>query len=162
MGLFLKLSDGESVNGVFRGEIYEFKIKWEANKSQVVGDTDPDGKARFRLNFVTYDQAEKKFVAKVFEFGLVVYGQLASINEEYPLENTKIKITRRGTGTSTEYIILPLIGTQHALSPPVLKQIEAVPLNMLEHKTKGAGDAVQETNAWDGVPDETDESRNFF
>lgn len=129
-GLFLKLKDGESVSGVFRGDIYEFHSKWTGNRSQLTTPDDPEGRARFRLNFVTKE--DKKLVAKIWEFPVAVYNQLADIHEEYSLEETKIKITRRGTGTDTTYMILPLL--KEKMSPAIMTEVLSVPLSILEHK----------------------------
>lgn len=145
--LFLRLKDGESVTGICRGEAYEFRQKWMNGKSTLVDESDPEGKLRFRLNFVTPEDG--KLTAKIFEFGLVVYGQLSEINDEYPLEKTKIKITRRGTGTDTIYMILPIL--KEPISPKLMKDIEAVPLNILEHKQKPVEPAHEE-NDLDVVP----------
>lgn len=128
-GLFLRLKDGESKVGVFRGEVYEFFQVWESGKSKVV-EPDFDGaKSRFRLNFVTKEDGEYK--AKIFEFGIQVYNQLAEIQDDYDLETTGLKIGRRGTGTDTTYIIIP---SKEQPSAQVMKTIEAVSLNILEHK----------------------------
>lgn len=128
--LFLKFKDGESKTGVFRGEPYEFYQKWVSNKSHVTSADDPEGKSRFRLNFVVLEDG--KFVAKIFEFGLTVYGQLADIQEEYDLETIKVKITRRGTGTDTTYMVLPLL--KEPIPAKAFKEIESVHMNILEHK----------------------------
>lgn len=128
--VFLRLKDGASINGVFRGEIYEFYSKWVGNKSHITNADDPDGKTRFRLNLVTLEDG--KFVAKIWEFGLNIYNQLADINEEYDLTKTKVKITRRGTGTDTTYMLLPLV--KEPIPAKTMKEIEAVHLNILEHK----------------------------
>lgn len=125
---YLKLKDGESKIGVFRGEPYEFRIKWENNKSVVVEETDPNNFNRFKLNFIT--QENGVFVAKVWEFGLTVYDQLSEINTEYPLERTKVKVSRKGTGTDTTYNILPML--KEPIPPTTLAQIESVQLNMLD------------------------------
>jgi hypothetical protein len=127
--LFLKLKDGESVTGVFRGEIYEFYSRWDGNRSKVTSVDDPEGKSRFRLNFVTKE--ENKLVAKIWEFGVGIYNQLADLNEDYSLEETKVKITRRGTGTDTTYNILP---TKDKLDEKALNAIAEVGLQVLEHK----------------------------
>ncbi len=130
--LFFTLKDGETMNGVCRGELYEFSIKWANNRSSVVSADDPDAKSRFRVNIVVQEPGSQTFVAKIWEFGLTIYNQLADINEEYELSKTKIKIKRVGTGTDTLYMILPLL--KEPLSPLVLKEIDAVTLNMLPHK----------------------------
>lgn len=128
--LFLRLKDGESIKGVCRGEIHEFHMKWVGNRSQLCEPNDPEAKFRFRLNIIVPENGS--FVPKIWEFGLTIYNQLADIAEEYDLEKTKIKITRRGTGTDTVYLILPLL--KEPLTPKQLNEIEAVPLNILEHK----------------------------
>lgn len=132
--LFLKLKDGESVSGMFRGEVYEFYAKWEGNRSHVTNPLDQEAKVRFRLNFVMKE--DSKLVAKIWEFGLVVYNQLADLDAEYPLEETKVKITRRGTGTDTTYSILPLV--KEKIDPKTMTAILSVPLNHLEHKEQSA------------------------
>lgn len=130
-GLFLKFKDGESKVGVPRGEVYEFKQKWANNKSQVVGADDPEGKSRFRINFVLKEGDELK--AKIFEFGLTVYNQLAEIAEDYDITQTALKITRRGLGTDTIYMVTPVPPKQQPVGK-VLAAIEAIPMNILEHK----------------------------
>jgi len=128
--LFLKIADGQSVTGVLRGENYEFYNKWVGGKSQLTTADDPEGKSRFRANFVTLEDG--KFVPKIWEFGLTVYNQLADMSEEYDLEKTKIKITRRGSGTDTVYMILPIV--KEPIPAKVMKEIEAVELLHLQHK----------------------------
>ena len=128
--LFLKIGDGESVTGVLRGENYEFYNVWENGKSRICGPDEEGAKSRFRANFVTYEDG--KFVAKIWEFPLTVYNQLAEIAEEYDLEKTKLKITRRVIKTDTIYKILPML--KEPIPAKAMKEIEAVPLNILEHK----------------------------
>jgi hypothetical protein len=129
-GLFLKLGDGESVTGVFRGDVYEFYSKWVGNRSQLTTPEDPEGKSRFRLNFVTKEG--DRWTAKIWEFGTIVYNQLAELNDEYTLDETKVKVTRRGTGTDTTYSILPLLKEKFDLK--TVEAIESVNLHALEHR----------------------------
>lgn len=129
-GHFLKLKDGESVTGVFRGEIFEFKTKWNGTKYV----DDPAGSPRFKLNFVMKEGQE--YVAKVFEFPATIYDNLAAINESMALEKTLLKITRKGTGTDTIYIIIPL----GALSAPQLSQVSGVSLQTLGAQKKSEPD----------------------
>jgi hypothetical protein len=128
-GVFLKFKDGDSKVGILRGEIYEFFQYWDNGKSHVVDADHPQGKSRFRLNFVTKEDGELK--AKIFEFGLTVYNQLADISDDYEIDKTAVKITRRGTGTDTVYMIIP---SKEQPNAQQLKAIEAVPLNIVEHK----------------------------
>ncbi len=125
---YLKIKDGDSVTGVFRGEAHSFRIKWENNKSHVIDDPNPANHNRWKLNFVLREG--DKFVAKTWEFGITVYDQLSALNAEYDLDSTKVKVTRKGTGTDTAYFILPLL--REPIPPAIMKEIEAVPLNILD------------------------------
>lgn len=123
---FLKVADGQSVQGVFRGEVHEFYQSWpRGGEKQIFDKPTPGASSRFRLNFVT--QEDGKFVAKVWEFGLTVYNQLAEISEAYPLEVTKVKISRRGVDKNTQWMIIPL----GPVDKKALPTIEAVNLNIL-------------------------------
>lgn len=132
-GVFLKLGDGESVTGVFRGEVYTFYSYWDqASRRSVVVDLDHDmARPRYRLNFITKDESGQ-LAAKIWEFAGPVYDMLQAINEEYALEETTIKVTRKGEGKETEYNLLPLLKTP--LTPKALEQIAAVKLQVLNHK----------------------------
>ena len=148
-GTFLKFKDGESKVGVLRGEIYEFYQVWEGNKSHVVDSDHPQAKSRFRLNFVTKEDGELK--VKIFEFGLTIYNQLAELSEEYDLEQTAVKITRRGTGTDTVYMIIPAKDQPNASQ---LKAIQALPLNILEHKDQPKAQANPSAVMGNGMEDD--------
>jgi hypothetical protein len=136
--LFLKLKDGESVQGVFRGDIKEFFIKWENGKSSEVAEGTEGASFRFRVNFLKKENQD--FIAMVFEQGVTVYRLLSEINEEYPLESTVVKITRTGTGTDTTYSVLPLL--KQALTYKDLQKIKSVKLNELT-KQKHNGEGYQ-------------------
>lgn len=129
---FVKFKDGESKNVILRGEVYEYKMKWVNNKSILTTPQDPEGKSRFKVNAIVYEAGA--FKAMIFEFPLTVYNKLADVNSEYPLDTTKIKITRQGIGTDTEYHILPLAAEKDKLTPNILAQISAIPLNILDTK----------------------------
>jgi len=126
---YLKLKSGDSVIGVFRGEAYSFWTRWESGKSYASTAGDAGAKERFKMNIVVKEG--EAMVAKTWEFSPTVYNQLALVNEEYPLETTKVKITRHGEKLDTTYSIMP---TKDQLSPGQLKSVEAVPLNLLQGK----------------------------
>jgi hypothetical protein len=130
-GLFVKIKEGAPVSGVLRGEIYEFKQVWENGKSKVVSDDHPDGKTKFRANFIVNEDG--KFQAKILEFGVMLYQQFATIADDYDIETTSIKITRTGQGTDTTYQATPLPPKSQP-TPANLKAMEALTLNILEHK----------------------------
>lgn len=154
---FLKIKNGESIKVILRGEIYEYFVKWENGKSVVVAENQ-GGKLRFRINALLFDQEQKKFVAKIWEFGQAVYKQLASINEEYALEETKIKITRKGEGKETEYSILPLL--KEPLSEQVMKMIEATELNIL-NKQGSPVNKSEDASEFFGPPPEMDDGEKL-
>lgn len=123
---FLKLKDGESVAGVFRGELYDFFAAWNNKVSSVVPEGAPGAKFRFRINFITKGPAG--YVAKVLEQGSTVYRDLKTLHEEYDLEQTVVKITRHGsTMNDTSYSLMPL-------RTPVTEEVKNVPLLDLRHK----------------------------
>lgn len=129
---FLKIPSGDSVRGVFRGDIHEFWSIWQDGKPIVTDESDPGAKRRFRVNFVTEENGG--MVSKIWEFGILVYNQLREINSEYSLETTKIKITRDGTGKDTSYVIMPLVSDSNKLTPKQLERISSVDLLPLEKK----------------------------
>jgi hypothetical protein len=137
---FLKIKDGESVRGVFIGEMHVFHTKWIGGKSVPCDNKDPDGKVRFRNNFVYHDAAQDQLVVKIWDFPWSVFEQLKDINSEYPLEETKVKITRSGTMKETTYSILPLVGPKDLLTKDQIAAINGMPLLPLEKKS----DAVKE------------------
>ncbi len=140
---FLKLKDGESVQGVFRGELYDMgRCSWSGQGYH----PDPNGYSRYRLNFVIWDKEQKKFIAKIWEFGFTLCETLEEFNTAAPLEKTKVQITRKGTGKeNTSYIVFP-IGPVAAGGMPL---IEAVELNILDTAPKKQEVA---SNGWDSGP----------
>lgn len=99
---YLKLKNGESAMGVFKGDPYEFYQVYPSNDPVPAGTK---GAAfRFKINFVTKEGAT--YVAKAFSQGVTIYNRLKYLNESYNLEETVVKITRKGsTKDDTEYYI---------------------------------------------------------
>lgn len=131
---FLKLKDKESVQGIFRGDVHEFYVLWEGQRSRVVPEGTPGAKFRFRINFVMKEGAS--YVPKIFEQGLTVYNQLAELHNEYELDKTVVKLTRNGTGTDTTYSTLPLLKTP--LTKETMKFLDSMELLPLETETAPA------------------------
>lgn len=129
-GMFLKLSDGDEVLGVFRGNPYEYHIRWddESKRSEEVSEDSEGAKFRFKINFVTKN-SEGDYEAKIFENSLTVYNKLKEIHAEWDLENTVVKLSRKGEKLKTEYSIVP---TKHKVPKEVLN----VELRNLEPDTK--------------------------
>lgn len=125
--LFLKLGDGDSIKGIFKGDIYTFYAKWVTGKLVVSTGNDPDAHARHKLNFITSD--EGKYVAKIFEFSDPVYEQLMTLNEEYPLEQTLLTITRKGSKQDTRYSFIP---ARQQLTELQMDKLQGIELNVLD------------------------------
>lgn len=125
-GHYIKLKDKESVTGIFMGEPHEFAIVWENGKSRHVPTGTPGSKFRFNINFVVKEGTT--YVPKIYEGGPQIYNQMADINEEYPLEETPVKITRNGTGLDTEYNLMPM------LKNPLTKEIKDYLATITLHK----------------------------
>ncbi len=140
VGNYLKLKDGESAVGVFKGDVHSFRIKWEEGRSVAINEPDPGRHNRWKLNFLMKEGSS--FVAKIFECGVMVYDQLAEINTEYDLTQTKVKISRRGSGKETSYSILPLL--KEPIPPAIMQQLESVKLNILDGQARAP--AVDEAN----------------
>lgn len=123
---YLKLSDGQSVTGVARGEIYKFYQRWPQGGQKEVFSVPTSGASlRYKINVVVPENGG--FSAKVFEFGNKVYDQFAEIAENFEIENVKIKISRKGSGKSTDWFVLCL----GPVDSKALKSIAAVELNAL-------------------------------
>lgn len=138
-GKFLKIEIGQSVSGVFRGEPITFYQRWpRGGNKEVSQEPKPGFDPRFKVNFVVYEDG--KFVAKIFDFNVAVYNQMADINEAYDLESIKCRIGRVAAGKGSHYMVLPLI--KEAIPPKALKDIEAVELHSLGEQapTPGTGE----------------------
>lgn len=140
---YLKFQDGESKHVVLRGEVFQFFIKWVNNKSVPTSGNDPEAKPRYTVNAVLWDG--KEFKAKIWDFSQTVCNMLSDIHGEYPIDQTKIKITRQGKGTDTEYHILPILG-EKGITKAQLAEIAKVDLHILNAKSKEPSPA----NGWDG------------
>lgn len=146
----LKLSDGESVVGVFRGGITRFYQHWENNRSvkcqgrdicrlcQSDNENLRKASGRFRMNFVTKRDKNSPFEAFIFENGKKVYEQLVAINADCPLERTKVRITRAGKGKQTTILVQVVAGQNGIVTADQEKEIAAVKLHPLEDQEPAA------------------------
>jgi hypothetical protein len=131
----LKLKAGESVRGVFRGDLVDFRQHWVNNRSSIcTGNATCElcgagekSSFRFQVNIIVKENAS--YVAKVFEQGRSIYEILSSLHADFPLEKNWIKITRNGEGKNTSYTITPVPNSQ--LSAEDEKQVAAIKLNDL-------------------------------
>lgn len=126
---YLKIKDGQSIGVVFRGAAHEFWQIWPfGGEKQVFSKKTPGSSSKFRMNVIVHEGG--KFVAKLWEFPPKVYDQIVSLQDDFPLHSTKFKVTRHGSDKSTTYTIFPSL--KEPLTEKALKEIGAVPLNMLE------------------------------
>lgn len=148
---FLKLKAGETVTGIFRGELYDFRIHWADNRSTICPGPDTceicregnKSKFRFRVNFVVKEG--EGYVAKVTEQGWTFYEVLRSLNEgDYPLEKYVMKITRHGERLNTTYTVIP--APSGLVSAELEKKLELVKLNDLGHITDAENEPPAHTD----------------
>lgn len=126
--IFVKLEDGESVVGVFYGDPEHANVKFDRQAKKWVKDPTA---FRFRLNLLIEDQGV--LVSKIYEGGSTVYTQLRELHKTgYALPVTKVKLTRKGTGTDTVYTILPI--PHGNLTPEETAKYSKVPLKDLKWK----------------------------
>lgn len=123
----LKLKDGETVTGIFRGDIATFYQNWPKGGVKTV-DVEPFAGAqlRFEVNFVVKEGAG--YIPKIFEGGLKIYKQLAALHKEYNLEETVFKISRSGVEKQTAYTFMPAKQAPSAETLNYLKTIELLPV----------------------------------
>lgn len=122
----LRLKDGDVVNIIPRGEIYEFYSVF-GTKGEVSADT-PSARARFKVNVVIFENG--MFKAKILEFGKSIYSQLYELNHVCDVTQTKLRFSRKGsTKDTTEYTLLPII--KEPLSAGQMDAIRAVDLHIL-------------------------------
>lgn len=127
-GSFLKIEDGQSVTGVFRGNVHKYYQLWPQGGEKKVSDEPfPGAQLRFKANFVVYEN--KQFVAKIFDFVANTNNSLANLSKVCDVRKTKVMITRNGMGKKTTYTVLPVLN--EPITEEQLKKIEAVELNLL-------------------------------
>lgn len=131
---FIRLkNDKQSVVGVFRGDPFDYKTHWISNRTQTCKGSNCSYCAngnkpqfKFLVNFVIYEN--NQYMVKIFEQGWTVYESMKALNEDFDLEKTIVKITRRGTGRdNTTYSILPIPGNPR-LTPERERMIAALSL----------------------------------
>ena len=101
-GNFLKLKDGDSIEGVFVGEPYTF---YSAFKEKEEYQSWKEGRSfRFRVNFLVLEGG--KWVPRIFQQGATTLKAIVECRNEYTL-NCVFKIKRTGsTKEDTLYSVL--------------------------------------------------------
>lgn len=148
-GKFLKLGDGESVYCVLRGDIKVSYSRWTGTTYEPAKKGEEGASMRFKVNAIVAE--DKKPVAKILEGGGHLYFDLKGINEEYPLEDTMIKITRTGVKQNTRYSVI-VAGPKAQPDAKTMEAIQAVQLHSLESKSKAQTSDVPNFDDSEDVP----------
>jgi hypothetical protein len=146
---FIKLKAGESIQGVVKGDPYDFRIHWlpkeqrsvlcEGKAACPVCESGEKSSFRFRINFIVKDGED--YTAKILEQGWTSYQALINLQESgYDLEKQLIMINRQGTGLNTSYSIIP--SPKGFLTPEVMAKLQSVKLNELGHITEAETEPV--------------------
>ena len=108
-GLFVRLSDGDSVTGVFLGEPYARRVCWDEGQHRTVKfdkALHPERSAKWMVAFNFYDSQTKEL--RIIEVNKRTFGQICELTEKLEkqgsgLERWECKITRRGSSKQTQY-----------------------------------------------------------
>lgn len=139
-GVFIKMKDGDRLQGIFKGDPHIFRQHWVSGRSHLCTGKDQcehckagdKPKFRFRINFIVREDGVP--VAKIFEQGYGVYKDLKEMHENsYELPETLVSISRSGEGTNTRYTIMP-VKNNGGLKPAEFKNFDKIPLNQLSDK----------------------------
>lgn len=107
IGSFLKFKDRESITLVVVGDPAIYTALWTNNRYEICEPDTPKATMRFRANVVFKERETGLLVSKIWEGPKRLYKQLKELNDEYDLDKIYVKVTRHGTGTDTEYSLLP-------------------------------------------------------
>lgn len=124
-GLFVRLEDGGTVKGIFRGDPQERHQVWTGSGYE---DYDPavhsesDRRRYMMVNFFDVDANDQR----IAQFNGGDFLQLCKVRKKYG-PNHVYEIGRSGTGKSTKYSILP----DGEPSADLVKKLEQTPLHDL-------------------------------
>jgi len=140
---FLKLNDGESIEGVFRGDPYFFYSKFQDETNTEYKEWQPGLNFRFKVNFVT--KIGDELISKVFNSGKTVASRIKYLLEEYG-EDCLFKILRQSESKKVFYHI----DFKSNLTPEQIDRVNSTPLNKLV--------AENSNDNFPSLQDEVDES----
>lgn len=142
---FFKMKDGETKMILCVGDPYEYTAAW-TGKGFVPASPSEGGKFRFRINVV--EKEGSAYVMRVWEQGRTVYDDLSALHDEYGLDRTLLKVTRKGsTKDDTSYNIFP---AKQQLDPATLEHIKTIKPHDLV--PKGDHNSVGSQPPRDGSP----------
>lgn len=115
----IRLKDGESVQGVLRGDIFEFESAFKPTDKP---------KFRFKVNMVLMENGA--LVCKILSGGWKLYSQLRELSESgWDLETSFVRVSRTGSGINdTVYSATAL---PKGPTPETLQKIAAFKLRVL-------------------------------
>ncbi len=150
-GLFVKLpADGDKIIGVFCGEPYAREVLWIDDRCITYDERDPVHKGkkasmRVALNF--YVLAERTM--KIIEGGVTWFKDLDAVTQQFPIEEHKFQIQRRGGANDprTSYLFMPMGEVDQSLRSEIAK----AELHNIEQVYSGHGpqDAVRSSSLID-------------
>jgi hypothetical protein len=148
--IFVKLKDGDSIEGIFRGEPRFF---YQTFGERTEHNTWAEGRNfRFRVNMFTKDD-EGIYAAKIFQGGAKVRDAILDARDEYGLD-CMFKIKRTGsTKEDTRYAIL----FKSQLTPEELTKIKSTQLRSLVNPTSEKCDSSEEKDVDCSTEDGKDE-----
>ena len=119
--IFIKLKDGDAIEGVFMGEPHTFYSIFQDPTEY--GERVEGSSFKFRVNF--FVKEDGKWEAKMFSGGVTVRDLILDAKDEYGLD-TIFKIKRTGSGKDdTRYSVLP---SKHKLTDADKDILKALPL----------------------------------
>lgn len=145
---YFKLKDGETKMILCVGDPYEYKARWDGK----IYAEDPNGKMRFKINVVEKEGAA--YVMKIWEQGKTVYEDLSALHDEYGLDTTLLKVTRKGgTKDDTTYHVLP---AKQQLDSATIEHIKTMKPHDLtakgDHNSIGSQDGPPMPSEHDEIP----------
>lgn len=141
---FVKLGDGQTVTGVFRGEIKTFYQAYIDGKYKIVPKDDPNGFFRFNVNLIVKEGGN--LLAKVFQGNWHDYKALKALNEEFTLEHIFVKITQTGERQTKRLAFMPI-----SKQKPDQAQLSEVVLAPLQGEVK-RDEEFESISADDEIP----------
>lgn len=154
-GSFLRIKDGGSVTVLVLGEPHTYNAMWNGKSYVECGED--EGSFRFKVNVAVQDE-DGNWVCKIWESAGYVYDNLVALSEDYDLNSTLIKVSRRGsTAQDTTYTIIPSpkqppkAGLEKLKNIPTLKLV-VKPSDIPNHAPKAKNEMpVTEEEEWNSL-----------
>ncbi len=103
-GKFVKLENGKSIEGVFRGDPYTFFSIYGDKERREFDDQVPNSQFKFKINLVVKENGA--YVAKVFGSGWTTFNSLDTMIQELG-QDQLFKLICSKSGNKTSYNIVP-------------------------------------------------------